>query len=61
MARSLIARIHNPANLECGCLPECWCKRTWWGRAIRWYVPRWHQTPASAEWKRQQEQLGKVP
>jgi hypothetical protein len=52
MARSLLQRIHNPSGRECGCLPECWCQRTGWGRALRWYLPKSHHTPATPEWKR---------
>jgi hypothetical protein len=55
MPRTLLDRIHNPRGYECGCLPECWCKRTAWGRALRWYIPARHHTPVSPEWKRAQE------
>jgi hypothetical protein len=42
MSRSLIARIHNPKNYECGCEPDCWCRRTVIGRAVKWWFPaRW--------------------
>jgi hypothetical protein len=30
MSRSVLQRIHNPRGRQCGCLPECWCKRTAW-------------------------------
>jgi hypothetical protein len=40
--RSLIDRIHNPSGRECGCPPECWCKRTPIGRVLRWYIPSRH-------------------
>ena len=26
--RSLVMRIHNPHNYECGCDADCWCRRT---------------------------------
>jgi len=55
MSRSLVDRIHNPRGYECGCLPECWCKSTAWGRALRWYIPARHHTAVSPEWKREQE------
>ncbi|MDQ2910156.1 MAG: hypothetical protein M3R39_03950 [Actinomycetota bacterium] len=53
MARSLLERIHNPRGRKCGCLAECWCQRTSWGRALRWYLPKPHHS-VSPEWKRQQ-------
>jgi hypothetical protein len=44
--RGLLARVHNPRNRICACLPECWCKRSRLGYALRWYVPaRWHRLP----------------
>ncbi len=54
VARSLIARIHNPSGRECGCAPECWCRRSAVGRAVRWYLPLRHHA-VSPEWKRAQE------
>jgi hypothetical protein len=46
MATSLLARMHNPHGHVCACLPSCWCKRTVWGTAVRWYVPvRFHRLP----------------
>jgi len=40
--RTLIQRIHNPGNHVCGCDPDCWCRRTAVGRAIKWWFPaRW--------------------
>jgi hypothetical protein len=46
MGRSLLARVHNPGNNPCACLPSCWCKRTKLGYAVRWYTPgRWHDLP----------------
>ncbi|HWH54189.1 MAG TPA: hypothetical protein VNT04_01295 [Gaiellaceae bacterium] len=56
MSRSVIQRIHNPQGRECGCAPECWCKRTSWGRALRWYLPKRHFS-VSPEWKRAREDL----
>jgi hypothetical protein len=41
-----LARLQNPGNQACGCLPDCWCKRTKIGYALRWYTPgRWHRLP----------------
>ena len=37
--RTLIQRIHNPRNYECGCEPDCWCRRTMIGRAVKWWFP----------------------
>jgi hypothetical protein len=51
MERALISRIHNPRGRECGCLPDCWCKSTTWGRALRWYLPKRHHSAVSREWK----------
>ncbi|MDQ4030329.1 MAG: hypothetical protein M3168_04745 [Actinomycetota bacterium] len=43
MARSLLARLHNPRGRRCGCPPSCFCKRTAIGRLLRWYIPaRFH-------------------
>jgi len=39
VARSVLQRIHNPHNLVCGCDPDCWCRRTALGRAVKWWVP----------------------
>ena len=30
--RPLLHRLHNPHNYECGCDPDCWCRRTAIGR-----------------------------
>jgi len=43
-------RFHNPRRRECGCLDDCWCKRTRWGRIVRWYVPPRHHTSVSPCW-----------
>lgn len=50
-------RIHNPRNRVCGCDPDCWCRRTALGRAVKWWFPgRWfglhHKSRAVAEVKR---------
>ena len=38
-------RVHNPKRRHCECLSDCWCKRTSWGRALRWYIPvRYHSS-----------------
>jgi len=56
--RSLIQRIHNPRNRVCGCAPDCWCKRTALGRAVRWWFPARYfglsHKSVSPEWKRAQ-------
>ena len=39
MSRTLVQRIHNPRNLVCGCDPDCWCRRTVIGRAVKWWFP----------------------
>ena len=40
--RTLLQRFHNPRNYECGCDPDCWCRRTGIGRAVKWWFPaRW--------------------
>jgi hypothetical protein len=56
--RTLVQRIHNPHNRSCGCSPECWCRRTAIGRAVRWWFPgRYfglHHKSVPPEWKRAQ-------
>jgi hypothetical protein len=37
--RPLLHRIHNPSNYECGCDPDCWCRRTRIGRLVKWWFP----------------------
>jgi hypothetical protein len=37
--RSLLHRLHNPKNYECGCEPDCSCRRTRIGRAVKWWFP----------------------
>jgi hypothetical protein len=54
MRRTILQRIHNPSGRLCRCDPACWCKRTAWGRALRWYLPKRHLS-VSPEWKRAQE------
>ena len=42
--RGWLARLQNPGNDACACLPDCWCKRTKIGHALRWYtLGRWHR------------------
>lgn len=69
--RPLLHRIHNPKNYECGCDPDCWCRRTAIGRLVKWWFPaRWfgicHKDNAFDDmsrddiraWKREQEHKG---
>ena len=56
MARSLATRLHNPRNYECACDPDCWCRRTALGRAVKWWFPaRYfglrHKNRALEAWK----------
>ena len=59
MERSLVMRIHNPDNYECGC-DAGWCQRTAIGRFVKWWIkPRYadmlgfpHVNRALEEWKR---------
>ena len=49
--RSLGQRAHNPRNRTCECDPDCWCRGTAVGRAVKWWFPaRWfgihHKRPA---------------
>jgi hypothetical protein len=71
--RSLLHRIHNPRNYECGCDPDCWCRRTAIGRAMKWWFPaRWfgirHKNSFDGmtwdeirAWKQEQESKGLYP
>jgi hypothetical protein len=72
--RTLLQRIHNPQNYECGCDPDCWCRRTTIGRLVKWWFPaRWfrirHKNSAFhgmtwdeiRDWKRDQEEKGLYP
>jgi hypothetical protein len=54
----LVRSLHNPRRRACGCLDDCWCKRTVWGRAIRWYVPQRHHTSVSPCWKQTRQEPG---
>ena len=66
--------MHNPHNYECGCDPDCWCRRTAIGRAVKWWFPaRWfgihHKNSffdgmsrdEIREWKREQAERGLYP
>ncbi len=60
MSRSVVARIHNPRNRECGCDSDCWCRRTALGRAVKWWFPGrllglHHKNAELEKWKRSQE------
>jgi len=60
--RTLVQRIHNPRNRECGCDPDCWCRRTALGRVVKWwfngrYFGLHHKGGGSAEWKRAQDAM----
>jgi hypothetical protein len=71
VGRTLLQRIHNPSNLVCGCDPDCWCRRTMIGRAVKWWFPArffglrhenshfggmtWDEI---REWKREQQDAG---
>jgi hypothetical protein len=46
--RRVSGRLHNPRRRQCECLSHCWCKRTRWGQALRWYVPSRYHSPVSA-------------
>jgi hypothetical protein len=39
VARSLVQRSHNPRKRACHCDPDCWCRRTMLGRAVKWWFP----------------------
>jgi catechol 2,3-dioxygenase-like lactoylglutathione lyase family enzyme len=59
VSRSLVARIHNPHGYVCACDPDCWCRRTALGRAVKWWFPAryfglHHKNRALEEWKRSQ-------
>jgi hypothetical protein len=34
-----LRRIHNPKRRVCFCDPDCWCRRTAVGRAVKWWFP----------------------
>ncbi len=59
MARTLLQRIHNPHGYICACDPDCWCRRTTVGRAVKWWFPARrfgirHKNTRLEEWKRSQ-------
>jgi catechol 2,3-dioxygenase-like lactoylglutathione lyase family enzyme len=59
MSRTLVQRIHNPRGYVCACDPDCWCRRTALGRAVKWWFPAryfglHHKNRALEEWKRNQ-------
>lgn len=41
MARSLSQLLHNPCGRECGCDPDCWCRRTALARPASLMVVSW--------------------
>jgi len=56
MSRTLVQRIHNPHGYVCACDPDCWCRRTAVGRAVKWWFPAryfglHHKNRALEEWK----------
>jgi hypothetical protein len=72
--RTLLQRIHNPKNYECGCDSDCWCNRTFIGWLVKWWFPaRWFGIRHKSSffdgmswrdirgWKRQQERKGLYP
>jgi hypothetical protein len=46
----LVGRVHNPRGRTCLCLSDCWCRRTWWGSIVRWYVPARRHTSIEQCW-----------
>ena len=59
MSRTLVQRIHNPHGYVCGCDPDCWCRRTAIGRAVKWWFPAQrfglhHKNRALEQWKLRQ-------
>ena len=70
----MLQRIHNPHNYECGCDPDCWCRRTRIGRVVKWWFPARHfrirhknsffdgmTWDEIREWKREQSEKGMYP
>ena len=58
--RTMLGRVHNPRNRECGCDEDCWCRRTALGRAVKWWLPSrplgpHHKASGLADWKRSQD------
>jgi hypothetical protein len=63
VAHTLLRRLHNPHRRECGCDPDCWCRRTKIGRLVKWWFPAryfgiQHKNTALARWKR--DNLGRA-
>lgn len=63
MSRTLVQRVHNPRGRTCGCDPQCWCRRTRVGRAVKWWFPAryfgiHHLSAHDADWKRQNNENG---
>jgi len=61
VSRSVLQRIHNPRNRECGCDGDCWCRRTALGRAVKWWFPArlvglHHKNDQLAAWKQSRDQ-----
>jgi hypothetical protein len=68
--RALLHRIQNPSNYGCGFDPDCWCRRTAIGRAVKWWFPARFfpirrkngffngMTWGQRAWKREQERKG---
>jgi len=59
VTRTLVQRIHNPHGYVCACDPDCWCRRTAIGRAVKWWFPAryfglQHKNRALEEWKQRQ-------
>ncbi len=58
---ALIGRAKEAVGINtCGCDPDCWCRRTALGRAVKWwfngrYFGLHHKNRALAEWKRTQD------
>jgi hypothetical protein len=60
MTATLLQRLYNPRQRQCGCAPDCWCHRTRVGRILRWWFPGRlfglpHKSAHTAEWKREQD------
>ena len=34
-----LRKLHNPQGRACGCDPDCWCRSTAVGRAVKWWFP----------------------
>ena len=55
----LVRRIHNPRRRACGCLDDCWCRSTVWGRVVRWYIPQHRHSSVSPCWKQTRHEPGR--